>query len=49
MLQDIEADQQTEIETLNGEIVRRGERHGIETPINRTLTNLVRLAETSDS
>lgn len=45
MRQDLEGSRTTEIEALNGEIVRRAERHGIETPVNRTLTQLVRLAE----
>ncbi|UWG47664.1 Ketopantoate reductase [Halanaeroarchaeum sp. HSR-CO] len=46
MLQDVEAGSQTEIESLNGAIVDRGEAMGIETPVNRTLADLVRLAET---
>lgn len=45
MRQDLEADRVTEIEKLNGVVVQRAERHGIETPVNRTLTQLVRLAE----
>lgn len=45
MRQDLEADQTTEIETLNGEIVRRAKSQGIKTPVNRTLSNLIRLAE----
>lgn len=46
MRQDIEAGRTTEIETLNGEVVNRAEAHGIDTPVNRTLADLVRLAET---
>lgn len=45
MRQDVEAGRATEIEVLNGEIVRRAEAHGIETPVNRTLADLVRLTE----
>lgn len=45
MRQDIEAGRMTEIETLNGEIVRRANRHKIEAPANQTLTHLVQLAE----
>lgn len=45
MRQDLEAGRATEIGTLNGEIVRRAGRHGLEAPANRTLTRLVRLAE----
>lgn len=45
MCQDLEAGRKTEIETLNAEIIRRAERHEISVPVNRTLTNLIRLAE----
>ena len=45
MRQDLEAGSKTEIAALNGAIVVRGREHGIETPVNRTLTDLVRLAE----
>ena len=45
MRQDIENERHTEIERLNAEIVRRGEIHGIKTPVNRTLSDLVRLRE----
>lgn len=45
MRQDVEAGRATEIETLNGAIVDRAAAHGIETPVNRTLTDLVRLTE----
>lgn len=46
MLQDVQAGSKTEIESLNGAIVSRGAAHDIETPVNRTLADLVRLAET---
>lgn len=49
MRQDVEAGRRTEIETLNGEIVRRAERHDVETPVNRTLADLLRLAERADA
>ncbi|MGB9986292.1 ketopantoate reductase family protein [Salarchaeum japonicum] len=45
MRQDLERGRRTEIESLNGEIVDRGREHDIETPVNETLTDLVRLAE----
>lgn len=45
MCQDVEAGRRTEIETLNGEIVRRADERGIEVPVNRTLSDLVRLTE----
>lgn len=45
MLQDVEAGRKTEIEQLHGAIVERAEGAGIRTPVNRTLADLVRLAE----
>jgi 2-dehydropantoate 2-reductase len=43
--QDISRGRPTEIDALNGYIVRRGERAGIAVPVNRTLWSLVRLRE----
>lgn len=45
MLQDREAGRLTEIDMINGAIVREGERAGIPTPVCATLTDLVRLIE----
>jgi 2-dehydropantoate 2-reductase len=42
MLQDVEAGRQTEIDFLNGAIAVFGERHGVDTPLNRALTALVK-------
>jgi 2-dehydropantoate 2-reductase len=42
MLQDVEARRQTEIDYLNGGIVRFGREHGVETPLNEAVTALVR-------
>jgi 2-dehydropantoate 2-reductase len=33
------------VDFINGAIVREGERLGIDTPVNRTITNLVRAIE----
>lgn len=41
MLQDILNGRQTEIEMMNGAIVREGKALGIETPVNLALTNLI--------
>jgi len=41
MLQDVIKAKRTEIEMINGAIVREGERLGISTPVNRVLTSLV--------
>ncbi len=42
MLQDIEAGRETEIDFLNGAIAAFGERNGVDAPLNRTLTALVK-------
>jgi 2-dehydropantoate 2-reductase len=42
MLQDVEAGRETEIDFLNGAIVAYGERYGVEAPLNRTLTQLIK-------
>lgn len=43
--QDVMRGRATEIDYLNGEIVRRAALHGIEVPLNRTLTLLTKLVE----
>ena len=45
MLQDIEVGKKTEIEYLNGAIVRYGESLGVPTPVNSLLTDLVQALE----
>jgi 2-dehydropantoate 2-reductase len=45
MLQDIRNHRQTEVEAINGAIVRLGVKFGIPTPVNRTLTLLVEAAQ----
>lgn len=42
MLQDVRAGRTTEVEILQGAVVERGKRHGIDTPVLRTLATLVR-------
>jgi 2-dehydropantoate 2-reductase len=42
MLQDVEAGRETEIDFLNGAIAVFGERHQVDTPLNRALTQLVK-------
>jgi 2-dehydropantoate 2-reductase len=37
MLQDIEKGSRTEIDSINGSVVRLGEKHGVPTPVNRVL------------
>lgn len=45
MLMDILRKRQTEIEVINGGIVKLGEKHGIETPVNASLAGLIRIIE----
>ncbi|MBT8217081.1 MAG: 2-dehydropantoate 2-reductase [Acidimicrobiia bacterium] len=47
MLQDVLAERPTEIDQLNGGIVRFGEDHGIDTPLNRAAWSLVKGLEAS--
>jgi 2-dehydropantoate 2-reductase len=47
MLQDIEARRETEVDYLNGGIVRFGREHGVETPLNEMITALVKGLEAS--
>lgn len=47
MEQDLSNGRLTEIDSLNGYVVRRGEALGVTTPANRVLTTLVRLLERS--
>ncbi|MGB9809600.1 MAG: ketopantoate reductase family protein [Caldanaerobacter sp.] len=42
MLQDIQNNRKTEIETLNGAIVKKGKELGIDTPVNFVLTQLIK-------
>ncbi len=48
-LQDLQKGKQTEIEYLNGAIVRLGKKYGIKTPVNETLYYLVKSIETLSS
>jgi 2-dehydropantoate 2-reductase len=47
MLQDVEARRQTEVDYLNGGIVRFGREHGVPTPLNEAITALVKGVERS--
>jgi 2-dehydropantoate 2-reductase len=47
MLQDVEARRPTEIDYLNGGIVRFGRDHGVETPVNLAVTALIKGLEAS--
>jgi 2-dehydropantoate 2-reductase len=45
MLQDLERCRRTEVDAINGAVWRRGAQRGIATPVNETLTRLIRLRE----
>lgn len=45
MLQDLSAGRPTEIETINGAIVRAADVAGVKAPVTATLADLVRLME----
>jgi 2-dehydropantoate 2-reductase len=45
MLQDVERDRPTEIDAINGAVVREGQRAGVATPYNQALLHLVQARE----
>lgn len=45
MLMDVLQKRRTEIDVINGGIVKLGEKHGIETPVNASLAGLMRIIE----
>jgi 2-dehydropantoate 2-reductase len=45
MLQDLERGRRTEVDAINGAVWRRGAQRAIATPVNETLTRLIRLRE----
>jgi len=47
MLQDVLNKKRTEIDFINGAVVRQGKALGIATPVNEVLTNLVKTIEAS--
>ena len=47
MLQDLTAGKRTEIDALNGAVIRLAQEHGIAVPYNRAVYNLIRFLETA--
>ena len=47
MLQDVLCSRRTEIDYINGAIMRQGKALGIPTPVNDVLTNIIRTIESS--
>jgi 2-dehydropantoate 2-reductase len=42
MLQDVLRGRETEIEAINGYVVRQGKKHGIASPVNEALHGMVK-------
>ena len=47
MLEDVEAQRQTEIELISGALVREAGRHGVPVPLHTAMVGLVRAKEAS--
>ncbi|MDP3430385.1 MAG: ketopantoate reductase C-terminal domain-containing protein, partial [Desulfomicrobium sp.] len=45
MLQDILKDRPSEIDVINGAVVRKGAENGVPTPVNQMLTQLIKALE----
>ncbi|WJH33076.1 2-dehydropantoate 2-reductase [Paenibacillus sp. CC-CFT747] len=45
MLQDLTKGRKTEIEWINGYLLRLADKHGVDLPVNRTLYSLIKLKE----
>ena len=45
MLQDIEAGRKTEVDIFGGKVVELGKTHGVRTPVNQTLLQVIRVLE----
>jgi 2-dehydropantoate 2-reductase len=48
VLLDLEAGRISEVDVINGAVAREGEKVGVDAPVNRTLTALVRTLERQD-
>jgi 2-dehydropantoate 2-reductase len=49
MLEDVEARRPTEVELINGSLVREAARHGVDVPLQTALYRLVKAKEASYS
>ena len=45
MLQDVEAGRKTEVEIFSAKICELGRKHGVATPVNRTVLQIIRVME----
>jgi len=49
MLQDVEAGRQTEVDVFGGKVVELGKRFGIQTPVNQTILQILKVMESTVS
>lgn len=49
MYQDLSAGKKTEIDFINGAVVEKGNLHGIDTPVNRTIVNMIKFRESLEN
>lgn len=49
MYQDLSMGKKTEIDFINGAVVDKGRIHGIDTPVNRTIVNMIKFSESLKS
>ena len=45
MLQDIEAGRKTEVDIFGGKVVELGKTHGVRTPVNQTILQIISVLE----
>ena len=45
MLQDIEAGRKTEVDIFSGTVVKLGEKHGIPTPYNKIMLDMIEILQ----
>lgn len=45
MLQDIEAKRKTEVDVFGGKVIELGKAHGIPTPVNQTVFQIIKILE----
>ena len=45
MLQDIEANRQTEVDSFSGDLIKFSDKHGVSVPVNDTLYRLIKTME----
>jgi 2-dehydropantoate 2-reductase len=49
MLQDVEAGRKTEVEMFGGKVVELGQAHGVPTPVNEAMLNIIHVLEAGEA